>query len=330
MANLLGKVWNNTFHLEGKFLRSCWHLLVPGKVTAEYFKGKIDRYPHPIRMFAIVMFFFIILLNKTTDKKTEKSGSAFKIDRQDSSDFMERLKEKAHAEDLGKKYAAFPDSLRTPIARRAVDSLLRTISTDAGISMTIRDDKDSIQSVSKMDSMPVNLFGERFKVAMTDIGRYNAEEIIEIYGLEHWIDRMLIRQLIKTLNTPDALIHSYIGSASWAILALSALMAFFLKFLYWRQKRFYVEHFIFMLHYHTGVMLFAVLTMAPIYFGLLAIGWVALPLLFSFLGLFFALRRFYGGKLIPTLFKWFIFNFLYFLSFAVLFVLGMLLVFALF
>ncbi len=94
MANLLGKLWNNTFHLEGKFLRSCWHLLVPGMVTSEYFKGKIDRYPHPIRMFAIVMFFFIILLNKTADQKAEKGGSAVQIDHQNSDAFMERLKKK--------------------------------------------------------------------------------------------------------------------------------------------------------------------------------------------------------------------------------------------
>ncbi len=234
------------------------------------------------------------------------------------------------AEDLSKKYANFPDSLKTAAAKQAVDSLIRSISADFSVKMTIRDDKDSISTVTKIDSVPVNLFGERFRVSMTDIGRYDAEQIIKIYGLDNWIDRILIRQLIKTLNAPEELIHSYIGSASWAILALSALMAFFLKFLYWRQKRFYVEHFIFMLHYHTGIMLMSVLTLAAIHFGLLGDGWVALPILFSFAGLFFALRRFYGGKILGTLFKWLVFNILYLFGFVLMFVVGMLLVFAIF
>jgi len=63
MRSLLGRLWNNTFHLEGKFIRTSWQLFIPGKVTTEFFKGKQDRYPHPIRLFAIVMFLFLFLLN---------------------------------------------------------------------------------------------------------------------------------------------------------------------------------------------------------------------------------------------------------------------------
>ena len=56
IKSLMGRLWNNTIHLEGKFMRTAWQLFIPGKVTVEFFKGKQERYPHPVRLFAIVMF----------------------------------------------------------------------------------------------------------------------------------------------------------------------------------------------------------------------------------------------------------------------------------
>ena len=63
MAGLLQKLWDSTFHLESKYIKGSWQLFIPGFVTQEYFKGKFQRYPHPLRFFAITAFFFLILLN---------------------------------------------------------------------------------------------------------------------------------------------------------------------------------------------------------------------------------------------------------------------------
>jgi hypothetical protein len=67
---------------------------------------------------------------------------------------------------------------------------------------------------------------------------------------------------IKSHKTPDALGHAYVGSLTWTILALIAIMSGFLALLYRSQRRYYVEHFIFLLHFHTGTMLLLLLLLA--------------------------------------------------------------------
>ena len=38
-------------------------------MTQEFFKGKQDRYPHPLRTFAIVMFLFLFFVNSLLKNK---------------------------------------------------------------------------------------------------------------------------------------------------------------------------------------------------------------------------------------------------------------------
>jgi ribosomal protein L40E len=65
MKELLRRFWSNFSHLDSKFVKMCWQLLIPGKVTAEYFAGRQKRYPHPVQFFFVVMFFFLLLFSKS-------------------------------------------------------------------------------------------------------------------------------------------------------------------------------------------------------------------------------------------------------------------------
>ena len=70
MKELLRRFWSNFSHLDSKFVKMCWQLLIPGKVTMEYFAGRQKRYPHPVQFFFVVMFFFLLLLSKFSNSKS--------------------------------------------------------------------------------------------------------------------------------------------------------------------------------------------------------------------------------------------------------------------
>jgi hypothetical protein len=106
-------------------------------------------------------------------------------------------------------------------------------------------------------------------------------------------------------------------------------MAGWLKLFYWRQKHYYVEHFIFLLHWHTGVFLVFTVLLGINYFYTLGVAW-ALAYIAAAIFLLVSMKSFYGQNWFWTIFKWFWFLWFYLIGFIILFVIGLLVVFAIF
>ncbi len=339
MSTMLLKLWNATFHLEGKFLRTCWQLFIPAKITVEFFKGKQGRYPHPLRMFAVVMFLFLFLLNQMLKKRDhEQSGQLItvtsRVNTENGDSIVEQkklpryetLRYRVMLEDMRNDFETLPPGWKTEQSRKALDSLL--VQSNARYGLDVPGLIDSVGADT--DTTIINFFGDKpLQIASADLVRYDADEIIRRYGVSDWKLKLLVRQTIKSLKSPEGLVHAYIGSLTWAILALVALMSGFLALLYWRQRRFYVEHFVFLLHYHTGVLLAALLAVIGVLLKLWdAGGSILLVLLWATIAMYVAMRRYYRQNAWKTALKWLIYGFVYYLSFGLLFIMGAVLVFA--
>jgi hypothetical protein len=339
MKSLMLRLWNNTFHLEGKFIRTAWQLFIPAKVTLEFFKGKQDRYPHPIRLFAIVMFLFLFLFNiMLKNQEEKKNGSLFSetttIKNSDGSDTIvkersisvyEQMKYDAMLYDLRKDYEKLPADWKTGPAKEAVDSMLRSFSTRYNL-----EKENSLDSLvqGQQDSSGFGLDG--VQIATLDIVRYEPDEIIERYKITGWLNQIIIRQGIKSYKTPDALVHAYIGSLTWTILALIAIMSGVLALLYWRQRRYYVEHFIFLLHFHIGVLLSLVIVIAGRNLGIFSKEVVMWATFLPAGAFYLALLRYYGQGAGKTFVKWLLYGMAYIMAFILSFVLGLAVVFAMY
>jgi hypothetical protein len=343
MKSLLGRLWNNTFHLESKFIRTSWQLFIPGKVTKEFFKGKQDRYPHPIRLFAIVMFLFLFMVNamlKDWENGGEgevlsfekninnESGDTLTIVSEESSSDYERMKFEAERLDMIQDYKKLPEAQKTPQAYQSLDTLLRTFAhrhkmTPEPLDSLFNRPPDTI-------NLGMNIFDGKgqVRVAVMDMVRYDPEEIIRRYELHNWVQRTLVRQGIKSFKTPEAFIHAAVGSLTWAILALVAIMSLVLALLYIRQERYYVEHFIFLLHFHTGAMLLLLLSIVGEQLHFWDGGVVGFAAFLPFPGMYLGMLRYYEQGWFKTWVKFWIYAFFYLITFVLLFVLGMIVVFA--
>ena len=195
---------------------------------------------------------------------------------------------------------SLPETWRTPVTIKAIDSLSRkAITSDAP---------------TVADSSNFSFFHQQYVIADADILRLETDSLMNFYQVQSGFDRFLIKQIIRSGLHSQELSRFWIGTLSWSLLALIAVMAGWLKLLYIRRRRYFVEHFVLMLHMQTGLMVMLILgvwlrwlfdSTGPI-----------ITLVFSWMtvGYMIAFYRYYKQSFLKTFVKGTIFGFLYLVS----------------
>lgn len=356
MRDFLGRFFQHFTHLDNKFVRTVHDLFVPGKMTDIYFRGKRKRYPHPVQLFFIVMFFFLL----TANHYIKQSGAIQVSPPNERSDgkmhgnsFFTQIQRHANSLRMRELVDSLPLRLRDAHAREAIDSLLLR-SHDAPLrnfqqlllmadsaALIGQDDirwRDSLppnelwRNWSALDSLTISLGYRNYLFGIKDVAMLSEEELLEKYYVEGYINRILVKQAIKTAHNPAELMKFYAGSFSWTVLVLVAVMAAFMRLLYRKQRRYYVEHFVFLLHWHSAILLLAALLLALRRFSDESIpSWVLALLPFWIAGsLFWALRRYYQNGFWGVAWRWAAFWVVYAIVYAVFFVAGLLVAMLLF
>jgi len=340
LSALLKQVWFRVLHLESRSLLFLWQMLIPGFVSQEFFAGRRKRYPHPIRFFFIVAFLFLFTLNHLTNIgdssgiQASSSENGLKISGKKSADegfdLYEMGRRSAEFEKMRREFDSLPPDLKTATTLRAVDTLLqRTYGEYAKKFSDIWTVATDSTETRVPDSTSLNLGFKSIRILTSDMFLLDANSIIEKYHIDNWVDRLLVKQGIKTIQSPSALMKAYLGSLAWTLLALIGFMSAVLTLLYWRQKRYYVEHFIFLINEHTSMFLLLMFA-----FWINAVwplkGYWAIPIVWLIFSPMFAMKRFYAQGWGMTFLKSFVFSVAYLVGFAVLFILAMLAVFIMF
>lgn len=356
LRDFLGRFFQHFTHLDNKFVRTVHDLFVPGKMTGIYFRGKRKRYPHPVQLFFIVMFFFLLTANHYIAQSgsiqvgsSDKNAPAKKMT---GNTFFVYLQQQALSLRLRALADSLPARLRDAHTREAIDSLL-LLSHDPALrdfqQLLISSDsaaqanhdnrwRDSLppnelwRNWPVLDSVSITLGYRSYLMSINDVTTLSEEELLEKYQITGTFNRILVRQGIKTSHNPAELMKFYAGSFSWTVLAQVACMAAFLILLYRRQRRYYVEHFVFLMHWHSAVLLLLAVLLAvrrlagdgvsPVYAALLPL-WLGGSL-------FWAMWRYYRAGFWGTAWRWMLFIFVYLLAFTVFFALGLLVALLLF
>lgn len=326
-------------NLDNKLLRMMWHLLIPARVTKDYFAGKIKQYPHPFQFFFVVTFFCVLVFSKTVDtsngiqinvntnegqvnfKSTEPSNQ---LQQKKNLNLFFQMERYVFGREILGAYDSLPAPLRSPIVKASLDSILQK-TNGRWVPMI-----DSLLKEGKSkDSLDLGLINQQFRIALKDIVEHTPEEITEMYGIKDWASKILLKQGIRSIQDPSDLVSAYIGSFSWTILALIFVMSFCLSLFYWPQKRYYVEHFVLLMHLHSGIFLMLTFILIFNYFLPLKEYWGIVIGGVSIFALL-TMKWYYGQNWFWTGFKWFWFLLFYMLGFAILFVIGLLVVFTIF
>lgn len=346
LKEMLANMMINIIHLDTKFIRVFWRLFIPGKVSTEYFEGKIIRYPNPVQFFFIIAFFFVLTASKQCNRKLEagininqkaqrdttvlvqsdlaadatmdetppnnskKSGVDINEDTAEVYTGLTMFKaaEKyVEYEKIRRKYHLLPDSMKSVATDRVLDTLL----------------SQRKNGLFNSDSITVSLFGNVLEVSIVDLVVMDLDQLTLRYGVSTWYDRLLFKQGIKTMRDIRSMNNAFIGSITWTVLAFIVVMAAFF-WLFLRQRRnYYVEHFIFLMHYFSAVLLVFAVIMAVDYWLGDCPEWVSgVSFLWSMVFMFLAMRRFYNTSNGRTFLYWVVLGIIGLALFTVLGIIG--------
>lgn len=304
LSDMLWRFWNSAFHLEGKFLRMVWQLLIPGKVTLAYFQGKHKRYPHPVQFFLLVMFFLLVYISKKIDQN-EGLNLTGKINLEHARVKIGLLEDMRFVRDSLLQEQTLP---KASIA--AMDSLISAT--------VLRNQLAEVENDSFHTLLPFKI-----SIANKDMAEMPIDSLCRYYQITGFWERWVLGQIVKSGKNSQSLYRFFLGASSWTLLVVIGIMSFFLYIVKLGRGFRYVEHFILLLHLVSGLM-FLILLIAlsqKLYKGLLSP--VIIPLWFAF-GIFRAFKLYYNRGWWSTFALWFVFCFLFLLTALITFLLSLL------
>jgi len=277
MWELLSDAFGDLFEIDSRIWRTLGPLLVrPGKLTYEYLQGRRARFMPPFRTYLVLsILFFLVLL---FDPKDE-----FGI-------FFEPTDEQAQqSEDEAVEIGKIRDEVIEDLIAEGVlpPDALKSESTNG--------------SDDEADDGPDN----------EDCTEWSLDDV-ESQAPE-WLARRLTRERLQALcekvvaDDGAAFADKLMDNIPAALFVLLPLMAFVLKLLYPLSKRYYVEHLLFVVHFHAFFFLILIMQMLFSRLGaVLALpeSVVAIALVMTSLYipvyLYKAMRRVYGQRHLVT------------------------------
>jgi hypothetical protein len=308
---LINEFFSSVFSLDARFFKTTLGLLIPGKLTVEFFQGKRKPYIHPVRLFLFTALFHFALLGVGLSGLEDFTAGQ-----------LENKKRTIHRIEFAAELDTIYPRLKLAYPNRQTSLALDSLRTLTGGQHSAKD---------TLFILNLNLSGKSFSaipVLAVDVFTLQAETLLDKYNIEGNANRFLTRQFIRILQKGDRFVGFLLGNLIWLVALMMPVLALLLKLLYLRRKKYLVEHLVFSFHYHA----FAFVAFSiPLFFQLDALAfnggniepsdrnlnflWVVF--LVVMLYLFLAMRKVYGQGLRKTFIKFSILNFSYVFIFFV-------------
>jgi len=304
---LLDDFFEAIFNIDSKVFRTLGGLARPGKLTIDFFKGRQKRYVNPLRLFfvsTLILFGTISFIgqkkiNNLLEKEVSAVGDSFKLTAYRHM-FLHEL-----------------DTVRSEVEQQ--------FESERGTASVVLDSLYKAMEDDEKDSLEINLLNSRgwstfepskIRVAYEDLVRYDIEELPEKYSVDNWFGALIMRQQLKLIMNPSSFTVFLFGSFTWMVLLMMPAVAVVLKLLYIRRKIFYIEHLVFLFHYHSFAFLVLALGLLFTTYIPSLVNWITLGAAIYFL---WAMKAFYRQAWWKTFIKYCLLNFSYFIILSMFF-----------
>ncbi len=285
-----------------------WRTLVPlitrpGKLTRDYLEGRRARFMPPFRTYLVLSIFFFLI---AFFDPREELGILFEPEPPSTADSEEN--------------AVDTDAVRDEIIRELTEEGI--IIGESGDAEAISEEETEADSGNLSASFSPE--GEPSEDCDVDD--------IDSVELPAWLKSRLTKERLKVVcdriiaDDGRAFLKKLLDNVPAALFVLLPLMALVLKVLYPLSKRYYVEHLLFVLHYHA--FFFLIMTLQVLFSRLGALIGVAdaadgastfAVILYIPVYLYKALRRVYGQGRLFSILKFLMLVFSYFAGLLVIF-----------
>ncbi len=308
--DFFSEFFSSIFNLDTQLFRSLQALLIPGRLTNDWFQGKHKSYLHPLRFFIVSILFLLAVVFSITGgddmtlftKSYTKDRIAVQVTKNDFRTEIDSLVDEVKL--------AHPD----PNAQIAFDSL------EVKIKNNFKQSKDSLDL-----SDFVILWNDSITniVSKKDFIDLDIPELCDKYQIEGFRNRLEFGQKIKVLRDNNDFAKFALSNLTWVMLFMMPILALLLQLIYIRKKMYYVEHLIFSFHNHTFA--FLALFVAFLLQKWTGIDNIALATLFLiFVYVMIALKKVYQQSWRATIFWGLLMHFIYIFIFFFSFIFGLL------
>ncbi len=238
VRHFAAEAFESITHADSRLWRTLGYLLVkPGRLTRVFFDGRRVRYLPPFRLYLVIsLLFFVVAGLPDPNEKPEVTAP--------TAEQVEGLKQGAEA--LESQLANTPGAEQAAAALRR-EAAAREAELRAPPKPPAGEAEGGISIRREFaDDNALTQFCEEFMKADPKAGR-NYEQLYKFCK--------------KTEeDRGDALFDALVHNIPRAMFVFLPLLALVMKLLYWRPKRYYVEHLLFLVHNHAFVFLALAIT----------------------------------------------------------------------
>lgn len=322
VGHFAAEAFESISHADSRVWRTLLYLLIrPGYLTSEFFAGRRVRYLPPFRLYLVISVVFFIVIG--LGGSGEKDDSEFiKLDTPQDVATVNAIADKFADKKLGpmtdEQSAKVAGQLRALAAQQAAEMEAKQAAKDGTAPKKPKADAADDDDVNVMTGEGVengiSQFCADFQIGDSkDPTPKNANR----KSVSRWCKKFSERGV-------GAIGEGIAHNIPRAMFVFLPLLALCMKAMYWRPKRYYVEHLLFMVHNHAFVFLTLAIVMA---IGLIPfVGDYAWPLYwaaFFYMAwyIYRAMRNVYGQGRALTLTKYFALGWIYIFAGLTVFVL---------
>jgi len=244
---LLREAFGDLLELDSRIWRTLIPLSIrPGRLTRDYLEGRRARFMPPFRTYLVlsIVFFLVAFFDPREEFGILFDGEPEVTDKTD--------KELAEVEDIR------DEIMRDLVADGLLTADQAGISIDTDGAQAIEAIPEPLAAAEDADADDKEKDVDGFNIQFSDGERSTTENCDEIDTEDWppWLEDRLTPERLKVMcervaaDDGKAWGSKLLDSIPTALIALLPLMALVLKMLYPLSKRYYVEHVLFVVHYH--------------------------------------------------------------------------------
>lgn len=116
----------------------------------------------------------------------------------------------------------------------------------------IKEDSTNIFTLSNFSS---NTSKKNLRIPTREIYDLTPDSIMQKYEIHGFLDKIQTKQIIKIQKEGNNFLHYFMSKLFIMTFALIPVLAAFFTLIYRKQKRYYIEHIVFLMHYNTALFL---------------------------------------------------------------------------
>lgn len=228
VAHFAGEAFESISHADSRLWRTLWYLFSrPGYLTREFFAGRRVSYLPPFRLYLVLSVIFFLLAGLSS------SGP----------EYVDNVAKGPAAAGTAAEQEAIARQAAIDAAQKAIDAA-RQQQAGSGV------------------ASPPEIPADGINVNIEGFDQFCASFEKPESGGAGATSRRNIRQFCQKVRANGAELFTALGhNLPKAMFIFLPLLAGIMKLMYWRPKRYYVEHLLFLVHNHAFVFLTLILFM---------------------------------------------------------------------